>query len=110
VDPARADAHPARWAVHAPEKQKEKGAENMLKTTLMIEGMQCGMCEAHICDTIRKAVPDAAKVKASHRKNTAEFVTKGAYDEKGLEKAINETGFVFVDIRTEPYEKKGFFH
>ena len=28
----------------------------MIKTTLKIEGMMCSMCEAHICDTIRKAV------------------------------------------------------
>lgn len=87
-----------------------EGAENMLKTTVTIEGMQCGMCEAHICDTIRKAVPGASKVKANRRKDTAVFVTKNAYDEKALEKAINQTGYIFVDLKTEPYEKKGFFH
>ena len=36
----------------------------MIKTTLKIDGMMCGMCEAHIKDTIRKAVPDADKVTA----------------------------------------------
>ena len=39
-----------------------------MKVTLVISGMACGMCEAHICETIRKAVPDAKKVKASKRK------------------------------------------
>ena len=29
----------------------------MYKTTLKIDGMMCGMCESHINDTIRKAVP-----------------------------------------------------
>ena len=38
----------------------------MIKTTIKIEGMMCGMCEAHVCDAIRKAVPYAKKVKASH--------------------------------------------
>ena len=34
----------------------------MIKTTLKINGMMCPMCEAHICDVIRKAVPGAKKV------------------------------------------------
>ena len=34
-----------------------------MKVTLKIEGMACGMCEAHVCETIRKAVPDAKKIK-----------------------------------------------
>ena len=36
----------------------------MIMTTLKIEGMMCSMCEAHICEAIRKAVPEAKKVKA----------------------------------------------
>lgn len=43
----------------------------MIKTTLKIEGMTCGMCEAHICETIRKAVPGAKKVTASHKRGEA---------------------------------------
>ena len=38
----------------------------MIKTTLKIEGMMCSMCEAHINDVIRKAVPGAKKVSSSH--------------------------------------------
>lgn len=34
-----------------------------MKVTLKVEGMSCSMCEAHICETIRKVVPDAKKVK-----------------------------------------------
>ena len=37
----------------------------MIKTTLKIDGMMCPMCEAHVCDAIRKAVPAAKKVKAN---------------------------------------------
>ena len=33
----------------------------MNKTTLKIEGMMCSMCEAHINDVIRKAVPAQRK-------------------------------------------------
>ena len=31
----------------------------MIKTILKIDGMMCSMCEAHICEAIRKAVPAA---------------------------------------------------
>ena len=40
----------------------------MIKTSMKIDGMMCGMCEAHVCDTIRKAVPSAKKVSASRSK------------------------------------------
>ena len=39
----------------------------MLKYTLQVEGMQCGMCEAHVNDTVRKAFP-VKKVTSSHGK------------------------------------------
>ena len=29
----------------------------MFKTTIKVDGMMCGMCEAHVSDAIRKAVP-----------------------------------------------------
>lgn len=28
----------------------------MIKYTLKIDGMKCGMCEAHVCDIIRKNI------------------------------------------------------
>ncbi len=33
----------------------------MNKVTVKIAGMRCGMCEAHVCDIIRRAVPSAKK-------------------------------------------------
>ena len=46
----------------------------MTKNTVRISGMACGMCEAHICDTIRKTYPDAKKVAASHTKGIAQAI------------------------------------
>ena len=37
----------------------------MVKTTLKIEGMMCGMCEAHINDLIRREFK-VKKVSSSH--------------------------------------------
>ena len=37
----------------------------MTQITLHIDGMMCGMCEAHVNDAVRKAIP-VKKVKSSH--------------------------------------------
>ncbi len=81
----------------------------MIKTILTIDGMMCGMCEAHICDTIRKAVPSAKKVSASRSKKEATFLTEEAVDRDSLKAAIDATGYTCLGIESAPYEKKGLF-
>ncbi|MBQ3376477.1 MAG: heavy-metal-associated domain-containing protein [Erysipelotrichaceae bacterium] len=81
----------------------------MLKVTLKIEGMACGMCEAHMNDTVRKAVRNAEKVSSSYKKGETVFLTQNDIDEEALKKAINETGYQCLEIRTEQYKKKGLF-
>ena len=81
----------------------------MIKTTLKIEGMSCAMCEAHICDTIRKAVPAVKKVSASRSKKEASFLTEAAVDAEKLKAAIDATGYSCLGIESAPYEKKGLF-
>ena len=81
----------------------------MIKTTLKIEGMACGMCEAHICETIRKAVPGAKKVTASHKRGEASFLTDAPIDEEALKNAIAATGYTCLSVTSEPCEKKGWF-
>lgn len=81
----------------------------MFKTKVRIEGMMCGMCEAHICDTVRNSVPGAKKVSASHSAGEASFLSENAPDEKALKSAIDATGYTFVSMTSEPYEKKGLF-
>lgn len=81
----------------------------MIKTTLKIEGMMCGMCEAHICEAIRKAVPSARKVSASRSKGEATFLTEEAPDEAALKAAIDATGYACLGVDSVPYEKKGWF-
>ena len=81
----------------------------MIKTTMKIDGMMCGMCEAHVCDAIRKAVPTASKVAASRSKKEASFLTDEAVDADSLKAAIDETGYTCLGIESAPYEKKGLF-
>ena len=55
-----------------------------MKVKANIEGMMCGMCEAHMNDAIRRVFPDAKKVKSSHKKNETTFVLDGELDEEYL--------------------------
>ena len=74
----------------------------MIKTRLKIEGMMCSMCEAHINDVIRKAVPGAKKVSSSHAKGEASFLSGEAADEKLLKNAVAETGYTCTSVVSEP--------
>jgi len=70
----------------------------MSKVIVKVDGMMCGMCEAHIADTVRKVYPEAKKVKASRKKGEVSFVIDEAPDEQKLKEAITETGYTFVSL------------
>lgn len=79
----------------------------MLKITLDIEGMACGMCEAHINDAIRAAFT-VKKVESSHSKRQTQIIAELPIDDNELKTVIEQTGYQVLGIHTEPYEKKGF--
>ena len=81
----------------------------MIKTTVKIEGMVCVMCEAHINETIWRLYPQAKKVRSSHVKGEASFLTAETPDADALRDAVNATGYTFVSCESAPYEKKGLF-
>ena len=80
----------------------------VLKITLKIDGMVCGMCEAHINDAIRRAFP-VKKVSSSKTKKETVIITETDIEEKQLYDVIKNTGYILTEIKKEPYEKKGFF-
>lgn len=83
----------------------------MIKYTLAVDGMMCGMCEAHVNDAIRKAF-SVKKVTSSFHKKKTEILTESEIPEADLRGAIEATGYTVTGVRAEPYEKKGFslFH
>ncbi|MBQ2686026.1 MAG: heavy-metal-associated domain-containing protein [Erysipelotrichaceae bacterium] len=81
----------------------------MNKITLKIEGMACNMCEAHMNETVRRAIPKASKVSSSFRKGETVFLSDEPVDEEMLRKAISETGYEMKSMTVEPYERKGLF-
>ena len=80
----------------------------MYKTTVSVSGMMCGMCEAHVNDAVRAAVP-VKKVTSSHKKGETVILSEAQPDADALKQAVNATGYEALDVKTEPYEKKGLF-
>ncbi len=81
----------------------------MIKTTLKIDGMMCGMCESHINDAIRNSF-DVKKVNSSHTKGETVIVSKEALDEDEIKSVIDKTGYELKSISSEEFEeKKGLF-
>ena len=81
----------------------------MNKITVKIDGMMCGMCEAHICDTIRRVFPDTKKVRASRKNGEATFLSRNGINTEALKSAVEETGYTLVSVCAEPYKKRGLF-
>ena len=80
----------------------------MIETTVKVDGMMCGMCEAHVSDAIRGALA-GKKVTASHTKGQAVILSEAPLDEETLRAAIGKTGYEVQGISARPYEKKGLF-
>lgn len=80
----------------------------MYKTTVSVSGMMCSMCEAHVNDAVRAALP-VKKVTSSHKKGETVILSEAQPDAAALKQAINATGYEALDVKTEPYEKKGLF-
>ena len=64
----------------------------MVKITAEVEGMACGMCEAHINDAVRGAF-NVKKVKSSHKKGITEIIAAEDIDESRLRETIAATGY-----------------
>ena len=80
----------------------------MYKTVVGIDGMACGMCEAHINDVIR-ANFKVKSVSSSYRKGEAVILSEQAPEVSRLREAIDKTGYTVVSVQSEEYQKKGFF-
>lgn len=80
----------------------------MVKIILNVEGMACGMCEAHVNDAVRRAFP-VKKVSSSHAKGKTEIISQEPLDEEKLKAAVSATGYTVTAVKSQPYEKKGFF-
>lgn len=74
--------------------------EKMFRTVVKIDGMMCGMCEAHINDAIRRNF-NVKKVKSSHSKGETVIESETEPDAAALKRAIEETGYEFISASTK---------
>ena len=83
----------------------------MVKITVKIDGMMCGMCEAHINDAVRQNFK-VKKVTSSHSKGKTEILAEIPLDHAKLKEIIDKSGYTVTEIHTELYEEKSFslFH
>lgn len=81
----------------------------MVKMIVGVDGMMCGMCEAHINDAIRQHFK-VDSVKSDRSKKETDIVADTALDEHAVKDVIDATGYQMTSFKVEPYEKKkGFF-
>ena len=80
----------------------------MVKITLAIEGMACGMCEAHINEAVRNTF-QVKKVSSSHTKKQTVIIAEKDIPEQELKDVIVKAGYDAVSVSSEPYNKKGLF-
>lgn len=80
----------------------------MYKTTAKIDGMMCGMCEAHVNDAIRSKL-SVKKVSSSHKKGETVIISEGEITAEKISAALDGSGYKVLSVQSEPYEKKGLF-
>lgn len=79
----------------------------MNKYVLKINGMRCGMCEAHVQNEIRKSI-NVKKVKASHIKNELIIITELELRENDFHNVLDKTGYEIKSYKKEVALKKLF--
>lgn len=80
----------------------------MKEVKFKVDGMMCGMCEAHVKDVIRKVDPNAKSIKASHSTGKVSFITSEFNEEKVIG-AISDLGYKSSEVSCSEYEKKSLF-
>lgn len=69
--------------------------KNNSKPYVVIEGMMCAHCEAHVTEALKKIGLD---VTADHSKNRA-VINSGEVNEMAIKQAVTDAGYKFVEIK-----------
>ena len=78
----------------------------MIRTILEVDGMMCGMCEAHVNDAVRAAFPEVKKVTSSRAKKRTEILSESPLDGQKLKDAVSASGYIPGEITTEEAKKR----
>jgi len=78
----------------------------MIQTRVRVEGMVCGMCEAHVNDAVRRSLP-VKKVSSSHSRGETVILSEEPLDEGLLRRTIDAAGYRTGEISSAPQTKTG---
>ncbi len=73
-----------------------KAAKGLVETDVQIDGMHCGMCEAHINDAIRKL--DVSKVSSSYQTGKVVILAKHSISAQDLHSVIDPLGYTIEAV------------
>ncbi len=76
----------------------------MYKFVLKINGMKCGMCEAHVNDLFRKNIKFKS-IKSSHKKSETVIIAEEDYSSEQLNKCLDGSGYIIENISKETAQK-----
>lgn len=80
----------------------------MKKITVKVEGMMCGMCEAHVNDVVRRNLP-VKSVTSNHRRGETVILSAQDISDERIAAAIKESGYDFVSATREEAKSGGLF-
>ena len=77
----------------------------MIRTTVQVSGMACGMCEAHVNNAVRSAFP-VKKVSSSRTRGETVIESEAPLDQERLRQVINNTGYQMLSAAEKEISKK----
>ena len=78
----------------------------MIRITVRVDGMMCGMCEAHVNDAVRRSLP-VKKVTSNHKKQETVILTETEIEDSRIEAAIKDSGYTFLGLTREAEQPHG---
>ena len=78
----------------------------MIRITVRVDGMMCGMCEAHVNDAVRRSLP-VKKVTSHHKKKITVILTEQDVEDSRIQAVITESGYTCLGISREEIKPHG---
>ena len=78
----------------------------MIRITVKMDGMMCGMCEAHVNGALRRALP-VKKVTSNHRRKETVILTEQDVPDSAIHAALADTGYLPLGITREEEKPRG---
>lgn len=77
--------------------EKGKAPDSLYEIKVKIDGMYCGMCEAHVNDAVRSSL-DIKKIHSDAKKGEAVIVSKLPYSEAKIREILDPTGYKVLSV------------